>query len=175
MCAYQRSWDKASRDAWERQRLAQDIASGNVKRNAKIDAFLAGGPKLKAPNKHYGPANFNDLLKPLNHEAKKTLGDKIAENMRESEGKKKKQPTKSKMRRALANGGELHAVMPSDCFQDLYAVASDDDGMVLVSGVFANPTRGEWQYEMTLDEFLDWANDDLGVAFNEWVRGNYEV
>lgn len=117
-----------------------------------------------------GKPSLEQAMKNLNRTIKQTIGDKIAEQV----GLTKKQPTKSQMQKALANGGELHAVTPSDCFSDLYAIA-DDDGMVLVTAVFANPTRGEWQYSMSLDDFLDWANDDLGVAFNEWVRGNYEV
>jgi|SRR5579883_2480745 hypothetical protein len=155
---------------WQNRRTPPPSQDVRERMRANLERNIA-----ESKAKGYGPANFDGLLKPLNRKVKKTLGDKIAENMRESEGKKKKQPSKSEMRRALANGSELHAVTPSDCFQDLFAVASDDDGTVLVTGVFANPTRGEWQYEMTLDEFLDWANDDLGVAFNEWVRGNYEA
>jgi hypothetical protein len=120
--------------------------------------------------KGYMRADFNDLLKPLNREAKKTAGNKLAEQMSE----KKKKPTRGEIKKALANGATLDVSTPSDCFESLSAVDAGD-GMVLVTGTFRNPTHGDWDYLMPLGDFLDWANDDLGVAFNEWVRGNYEA
>lgn len=124
----------------------------------------------ESKSKGYGPANFNKLLKPLNSKAKEAAGQKLAEQA----GEKKKAPTKSQIKKALANGQELSVSTPSDCFDAIVAVDAGD-GMVLVTASFKNKTQGDWDYLMPLDDFLDWANDDLGVAFNEWVRGNYEA
>lgn len=124
----------------------------------------------ESKSKGYGPARFDDLLKPLNREVKKTVGNKIAEQA----SKTKKKPTHGEIKKALANGLTIEASTPSDCFLNLTAEDAGD-GMVLVTGTFRNKTQGDWDYLMPLGDFLDWANDDLGVAFNEWVRGNYEA
>jgi hypothetical protein len=114
--------------------------------------------------------SFEESNKRLAREIKKAVGDRVAEEKSAT----KKKPTKGEIKRRLANGGELSVSTPSDCFESIAAVDAGD-GMVLVTATFANPTRGDWDYLMPLDDFLDWANDDLGVAFNEWVRGNYEA
>lgn len=169
--AHQSDWQKAQaafRD-WQERGGRASGPPPQIVRDMMRQKGLARDADLKA--KGYGPADFSDLLKPLNREAKKTAADKLAEQASAT----KKKPTKGEIKKALANGATLDVSTASDCFLSLSAEASDDEGMVIVTGTFRNPTRGDWQYEMSLDEFLDWANDDLGVAFNEWVRGNYEI
>jgi len=153
---------------WQNRRTPPPDQATRDRMRANLERNIA-----ESRSKGYMRADFSDLLKPLKREAKKTIGDQIAENMRESEGKKKK-PTKGEIKNALKNGQTLNVTTASDCFESLTAEVSDD-GMVLVTGTFRNPTRGDWQYEMPLDLFLEWANDDLGVFFNQVIRGAYEV
>lgn len=158
MCAYQRSWDQTSRDNWERQRLARDVASGNVQRNAKIDAFLAGGPKPKAPNKHYGPADFSYLLGPLNKEVADTV-----KNRNRHASNKNATSDRSKIAKAAAEGQTLYSATPSSCFSEV----SWADGIATLS--FANKTQMTIDVSMTLSEWLDFCSGSMGENWNrDW-------
>lgn len=111
--------------------------------------------------KGYGPSSFNDLLKPLNETAKKTAGNKLAEQMSET----KKAPTKSEIRKAAKEGKTLSASIPSTCF----AWLEWTDGVA--SGEFLNKTQGVWEWECDLETFIEWAQSgSLGGYFNDVIR-----
>jgi hypothetical protein len=68
-----------------------------------------------------------------------------------------KRPTRAKTLSADTSG--------SSCFNSL----TYKDGVVTAS--FANPTIGDWEYDMSLKEAREWFNDDsLGGYFNDNVR-----
>jgi hypothetical protein len=158
MCAYQRKWDQTSRDDWERRRLAQDVARGNVKRTAEIDAFLGGASKAEA--KKQRPQQPADPFKQLNRDLRK-LDKQISDNMKQSEAGRHKQKPKS------VRGGYLVAMQDSTCFSDL--VYSSKDGGVFAS--FIGPGAGDYFYPMSRADAKAWFDDSsLGAFFNAFVR-----
>jgi len=124
----------------------------------------------ESKSKGYGKADFSDLLKPLNQKAKETLANKIAENMRQSEGKKK--PTKGEIKKAAKAGKVLVASLPSTCFSELTWQATSDDGMDgIATGTFINKTQGTWDWDCDLETFLEWTQSgSLGEFFNAEIR-----
>jgi hypothetical protein len=150
-------YTKAQRDAWMRQRLAQDVARGNVKRTAQVDAFLKGKPM--PPNKP-----VPDVFKKLNKELA-GLDKQINKNIHASEGKGKK-PSRSQIERAAQQHRVLYASAPSSCFSE----ASWQDGVLSLT--FANKAVGTWDYEgVSLADFMDFAQSgSLGGWFNDNLR-----
>ena len=68
-----------------------------------------------------------------------------------------KRPSRAKTLEADTSG--------SSCFESL----TYRDGTVVAS--FANPTIGEWTYDMSLKDAREWFNDEsLGGYFNDNVR-----
>lgn len=111
--------------------------------------------------KGYGPARFDNLLKPFNDSAKKAAGDKLAEQL----NKTKKAPTKSEIRKAAKEGKTISATLPSTCF----AWLEWQDG--IATGEFLNKTQGVWEWECDLETFIEWAQSgSLGSFFNDVIR-----
>lgn len=147
------------------QAFSQWVAGGKVGAipQAARDFLRAQTDKRIAESKAkgYGPARFDDLLRPFNREAKKTAGDKLAEQI---SGTKKK-PTMSQIRNAAKEGKTLRASLPSSCF----AWLEWTDGVA--SGEFLNKTQGVWEWECDLETFIEWTQSgSLGEFFNAEIR-----
>jgi hypothetical protein len=159
--AVQSDWQKAQaafRD-WQERGGRASGPPPSIVRDMMRQKGLARDAELKA--KGYGTANFNDLLKPLNRKAKETAGDKTAEQM--NGGKKK--PSLSEIRKAAKEGKTLVASLPSSCFSEL----TWTDGVA--TGTFINKTAGVWDWDCTLEEFLEWSQSgSLGEFFNDVIR-----
>lgn len=153
-----RKWDQTSRENWERQRLAQDVSRGNVRRTAEIDAFLGGASKAEA--KKLRPQQPADPFKRLNRDLGK-LNKEIDANMKASEAGRHKQKPKS------VRGGYFVAMQDSTCFSDL--VYSRKDGGVFAT--FIGPSAGDYFYPMSRADAKAWFDDSsLGAFFNAFVR-----
>lgn len=75
----------------------------------------------------------------------------------------KQAPTRKQLREAVAAGKILTADTPSTCFANL----TYEDG-VAVAEFFHG---GTYEYEMSLDDFIEWAQaDSLGQFFNAEIR-----
>lgn len=140
--AYQPEWqnrrtpapDQATRDRMRAgldQRIAQSRAAG------------------------YGPADFSDLLRPLNKEASK-LSKSINANMKASEAKKP--PTWGDVKKAAKAHRTLVANVDSSAFDSV----TWKDG--IVTAVFWN----DYTYSAPLDlnTFRDWTSESLGRFYN---------
>jgi hypothetical protein len=118
-----KTWGTADKLNWQRARIAQHVAKGQLEATPNIKNFIAG--------------------KPMTDTAKPTIGFK----------------TNPKKPNA---GATIVANQPSTCFDNLEWT----DGIATAS--FANKTVGDWDYEMTREEFLEWAqSDSLGEYFND--------
>jgi hypothetical protein len=153
-----RSWDKASRDAWQRARLSSEVAQGRMGTNAKIDAFLKGKPPPKSKptanafdklSKQAGGGLSKEITKAI-----KGLGTKV-----NAEAPKTK-TTKMKSKAPTWDGN-------STCFADLEYDA--DAGGVWAE--FIGPAAGTWFYPMSAADARDWFNDEsVGGYFNDYIR-----
>lgn len=155
-----RTWDKANRDAWQRQRTAQELASGRIKSTPALQAFVAGQPMPKKP---FQAKSFDQINKSLGDKLNQEIKKIIGENMPKHGGKLA--TSRKQIEQALKNGQTIYANTPSECFVEL----SYTDGVA--SATFAHATQGTWTYEMSLDDFLAWAQaDSLGEYFNAEIR-----
>lgn len=154
-----RQWDTASREAWERQRLALDVARGNVGRTPEIDAFLRGASKAEA--KKLRPQQQRDAFKQLNRELGQ-LSKQTNKNIH-ANADKGNAPKLSEVKKAAKEGRTLFAATPSTCFSEV----SWTDGVASLT--FANKTQGTWDIEMSLEDFLDFTDGSMGQNFNaDW-------
>jgi hypothetical protein len=113
-------YTKEQKLEWQRRKIAEHVAKGELQSTANIKRFLANKPMLR----------------------------------------KAQRPEES----VEKDGGALVATTPSNCFDDL----SWEDGVATAS--FAKDGR-VYDYEMSKEEFLEWADDDsLGGYFNDNVR-----
>jgi hypothetical protein len=120
-----KTWSTADKLAWQRQRIAEHVAKGQLEATPNVKAFIKGAP-------------MTDTSKP-------TAGFKTA-----------KKPNA---------GATIIANKASTCFDNL----EWNDGVA--TATFTNKTAGDWDYEMTREEFLEWAqSDSLGEYFNENIR-----
>lgn len=139
---------KAERDAWQRNRIANEISRGLYKPTPNVKAFLAGQPMTKARPKE---SAFDKLNKTLTKE----INDIVDKEL----GKNKK--TKSRGGNLVADTGD------SECFDDLYYDKAS--GTVVAS--FIGPSSGVWEYPMSRADAKDWFGaDSLGGYFNAFVR-----
>jgi hypothetical protein len=99
---------------------------------------------------------FEDINKKLNKLSKQAIG-KVLD---------KHGPTRGEVEDAARQGKTLTATQPSDCFDSL----TWKNGVA--TAVFAKGGgEGTYEYDVTLDEFLDWAADSsLGGYFNLNIR-----
>lgn len=137
---------------WQRQRIAQHVAKGQLEATPNIKRFLAGKPMLSAkPHKQ-----FEDINKNLNKLSKQAI----------NKAKEKTGPSRQEVEDAAKQGKTLTATNASDCFDEL----SWNNGVV--TAVFAKGGgAGTYQYEVDLDTFLDWcASGSLGEYFNAEIR-----
>jgi hypothetical protein len=150
MMAYQSKRD------WMKQRIGNELARNAYAPTDNVSRFLADKPTK--PNKPLGDV-FGKLTKEL-----ASLNKSINQNIHASESGKKKGPTKSQIQKAADDGRTLYATQPSTAFTEV----SWTSGVCTFS--FAHKTVGDWDVEMTLDDFLDLsAEPSLGVAFNrDW-------
>lgn len=164
--AYQSPWQLAQQSPYPNRRTPPPDEATRARMRANLERNIA-----ESRSKGYGKADFSDLLKPLKQKAKETLADKIAENMRQSEGKKKK-PTKGEIKKAAKAGKVLVASLPSTCFSELTWQATSDDGMDgIATGTFINKTQGTWDWDCDLETFLEWTQSgSLGEFFNAEIR-----
>jgi hypothetical protein len=113
-------YTKEQKLEWQRQKIAEAVAKGQMKPTANIKRFVAGKPMLYKSQRPEGSVEKDD--------------------------------------------GALVATTPSTCFDDL----SWEDGVA--SGTFVKGGQ-TYDYEMSREEFLEWADDDsLGGYFNDNVR-----
>ena len=120
-----KTWSTADKLAWQRARIAEHVAKGQLEATPNIRTFIAG--------------------KPMTDTAKPTVTFKT-----------------NKKPNAAAS---IVANQDSTCFDNL----EWNDG--IATATFANKTAGDWDYEMTREEFLEWAqSDSLGEYFNDEIR-----
>lgn len=145
-------YTKAQRDAFQRERIKQELARGAYKSTPQIEAFLGGRPMPKS--KPIGDV-FGKLTKQLGK-----LDKQLTEIIKQSEPQKPKTRT--------VRGGYLQAdTSMSTCFDDL--VYSRKDGGVYAD--FARPTIGTWFYPMSRADAQEWfESDSLGSFFNAFIR-----
>lgn len=145
-------WSAEDKLAWQRRRIAEHVAKGQLKPTENIKRFLEGKPMLKTkPHKQ-----FEDINKQLNKLSKHAI-NKV---------KEKTGPTRGEVEDAAKQGKTLTATNASDCFDSL----TWKNGVA--TAVFAKGGgQGTYEYDVTLDEFLDWCADpSLGSYFNLNIR-----
>ena len=100
---------------------------------------------------------LSDFQKFLNNEVKNAGSGN-------SKSKSEKQaPTRKQLREAVAAGKILSADTPSTCFASL----TYEDGVAVAEFYHG----GTYEYEMSLDDFIEWAQaDSLGQFFNAEIR-----
>ena len=124
----------------------------------ELSLWAGLGPKTKTPTRQFErPAPGNKYTA----EERAAWGaeqDRLrAERNAQAKPTPAKRPTRAKTLNADCSG--------STCFEAL----TYRDGVVTAS--FANPTIGDWDYEMSLSEAREWFSDDsLGGYFNDNVR-----
>jgi hypothetical protein len=119
------TWSKEDKLAWQRQRIAEHVAKGQLEATPNIKAFIKGEP-------------MTDTSKPT---------------------------VKFQTNKKPNAAATIIANKASTCFDNL----EWNDGVA--TATFANKTTGDWDYEMTREEFLEWAqSDSLGQYFNEVVK-----
>lgn len=145
-------WTPEQKLEWQRQRIAQHVAKGELKMTDNIKRFIEGRPMLRA-KPH---PQFEDINKKLNKLSKQAINE-----VREKAG-----PTRGEVEDAARQGKTLTATNASDCFDSL----SWKNG--IVTAVFAKGGgAGTYEYEVDLDTFLDWcASGSLGEFFNAEIR-----
>lgn len=137
---------KADRDAWQRNRIADEVARGLYSPTKNVTSFLNNQPTTKQPAQ---PSIFKKLDQALSKEIDAILSPP-----------KKKQKVKSK-------GGNLSWNGDSDCFDAL--LYSKSSGGVIAT--FSGPTAGDWFYPMSKADARDWFNaDSVGEYFNAFIR-----
>lgn len=152
MAAQQGSWSQADKDAWQRQRLADELARGIHSATGPVARFLTNKPRVKSQSKDA----FADLTDKLNKQLKKSVNDAI---------KEKTAPTFDEVQQAAKAGAVLHFNGDSTCFASL-SWQSDDGGDGTVTATFQNG-YGPYTAPLDLETFLDWTDDSAGKFFNE--------
>lgn len=145
-------WSPADKLEWQRKRLAQHVANGEIEPTDNVMRFIAGEPMTYTkPHKQ-----FEDINKTLNKLSKEAVG-----KVRDKTG-----PTRGEVEGAAREGKTLVATQPSDCFDSLTWRSG------VATAVFAKGGgQGTYEYEMELDEFLEWcADESLGGYFNAEIR-----
>jgi hypothetical protein len=140
-------WDPANPTAYR-----YDPANYNA---ADYAAFKAARQAFGQQQLKTAQARSKEVAKEANKAIKQTISDE----------QKKQGPTRSEIQKAAKAGKTLYANTPSTCFASLswrkgVATAEFYRGGAIV-----------YDYEMSLDEFLDWAQDEsLGEFFNAEIR-----
>jgi hypothetical protein len=141
----ERKYTKAERDEWQRRRMRDEIATGRLKPNANIKAFLEGKPQ---PPREKRPDAFGTL----NQELDRALQAAIRQ---------------AAIKHKQVRGGFMVATQDSECFDELLYSAQDGG----VYATFANATRGTWFYPMSRAAAKEWFEaDGLGEFFNAAIR-----
>lgn len=144
-------WTPEQKLEWQRQRIAQHVAKDELKMTDNIKRFLEGRPMLRA-KPH---PQFEDINKKLNKLSKEAI----------NKARQKAGPTRQEVEDAARQGKQLVATNASDCFDSL----TWKDGVT--TAVFAKGGgAGTYQYQVTLDEFLEWCAGSLGEYFNAEIR-----
>jgi hypothetical protein len=145
-------WTKEQKLAWQRQRIAQHVARGELEPTENIRRFLAGEP-MQYAKPH---PQFEELNKNAAKLSKQAIG-KV---------KDKTGPTRGEVEGAAREGKTLVATQPSDCFDEL----TWKNG-VATATFTKGGGAGTYDYEMSLDDFLEWcASESLGEFFNAEIR-----
>jgi hypothetical protein len=117
-------------------------------------------PKPKTPNRQFERPQPGNAFTAEQRKAWGAEQDRLrAERALQKEIKPApaKRPSRAKTLEADTSG--------SSCFNSL----TYRDGTVVAS--FANPTIGDWEYDMSLKEAREWFNDEsLGGYFNDNIR-----
>jgi hypothetical protein len=144
-------WTPEQKLEWQRRRIAEHVAKGQLEPTENIKRFLAGKPMLRAkPHPQFEEAN-----KTLNK-----LSKEAVTNARRTKG-----PTREEVEGAAREGKTLVATNESDCFDEL----TWRNGVA--TATFAKGGgAGTYEYEVTLDEFLEWCAGSLGEYFNAEIR-----
>jgi hypothetical protein len=152
MAVQQGSWSREDKDAWQRQRLADELARGVHSPNGPVAKYLRNEPPVKSPPKNA----FDQLNEKLNKQLQKAVNDAIAD---------KTSPTLDEVQQAAADGHTLRATQESTCFASLEYVPLDAETGTVVA-TFVNG-YGPYEGEMDLDDFIDWADSgSLGGTYN---------
>lgn len=146
-----RKGTQAEREAFMRSRINSEIARGLYQPSAKTNAFLSGASsaQLRATKQPAELSVFKTLDRQLNREIDKILS-----------------PPNAKQKTQSRNGNLYADTSQSECFNSLFYSKS----MGGVIATFANPTTGDWFYEMSKQQAREWFSDDLGRYFNSEVR-----
>ena len=142
----ERKHTMSERDAWQRRRMRDEIATGRLTRTPNIDAFLAGKPQ---PPRKPAPDAFGAINRAIDRALQPAI-------------------RQAAVKHKAVRGGFMVAAQDSECFDELLYSAAD--GGVFAS--FANKTRGVWFYPMSRREAKQWfdATEGLGEFFNSEIR-----
>jgi hypothetical protein len=126
----------------------------------ELSLWAGLGPKPKTPLRQYEPHGAGLKYSDAERKAWSIEQVRLAA-LRKAPGYEKPAPAKRASR-----AQKLEAdTSGSSCFASL----EYSDGVVTAS--FANPTIGDWDYEMSLKEAREWFNDEsLGGFFNDNIR-----
>ena len=154
-------YTKAERDVWQAQRLAGERARASHMAGMNNLPRTAQGIINPKTNVSYEYEAAQKRLKAMTQRVQKEMNASIREKI--SGELKKTGPTRTEIDNAVKEGKTLVATIPSDCFSDVYY----EDGVC--TAVFARDGY-VWEEEMTLDDFLDFAEGpSLGRTWNaEW-------
>jgi hypothetical protein len=159
------SYSKADKAAWQRSRIAQHVAKGQLQPTDNINKFLAGKTLPQTLFPYHGRLAPQDALKGLPpaqfKEANKTankLSKQAITAARKTQGVPRREidgPAKA--------GKTLVATNESDCFDSL----TWRNG--IATATFAKD-GSVYEYDVDLDAFIEWCGDSLGEYFNAEIR-----
>jgi hypothetical protein len=80
--------------------------------------------------------------------------------------------TRDQIKTAVKSGKTLYADAASDCFSDLSWRPDPDDPTTgtAIANFNKRNGAGDWEYDVDLDDFLDWTSGSLGEFFNYEIR-----
>lgn len=140
-------WDPAKPTKYAYDPTNYNAADYATFKQARLD-YQQQQQKLSA-------ARNKQVMKDANKAIKDTISDQL----------KKQGPSRAELNTAAKAGKQLNANTPSTCFASL----SWRKGVATAE--FYHGSAITYDYEMSLDEFLDWAQDDsLGQYFNAEIR-----